>query len=123
MDHFDLRIRVDCPSVDEEELARLTRVLYSEIAATDVDDVRPLAMPGSGTPGAKSAGAVTIGTLVVTLAPVAVGSLMSVVSSWLSRQPSDVEIEMDGVRFKGRVTKRQREELVSNILRKLDSAP
>jgi hypothetical protein len=52
-----------------------------------------------------------------------VESLMALVSSWLSRQPSDVEVEIDGHRFRGGVTRSQRDELVAAYLRRLDREP
>lgn len=53
----------------------------------------------------------------MTLAPVVMESVMGVVSSWLSRQPGDVEVEIDGHRFKGRVTKAQQDEIVAAYVR------
>ena len=46
--------------------------------------------------------------------------LVAVVASWLTRQPSDVEVEIDGRRFRGRVTRAQRDELVAAYVRRLD---
>ncbi|MEU8216685.1 hypothetical protein [Micromonospora sp. NPDC048843] len=46
---------------------------------------------------------------------------MGVIASWLSRQPTDVEIEIDGRRFKGRVSKAQRDELVAAYLTRVSN--
>jgi hypothetical protein len=96
--------------------------LREALLDADVDDVRQ-GTAGSAPTGAKSGEVLAVGALVVTLAPTVVGSLMAMVSSWLSRQPSDVEVEIDGQRFRGAVTRSQREDLVAAYLRRLDREP
>lgn len=115
-------LRVVCPHVNVEGLAELTINLHEAVSAVDVDDVR-LGSAGPVPEGAKSGEALAVGALVVTLAPTIMNGLVAVVSSWLSRQPSDVEIEIDGHRFSGSVTPAQREELVATYLRRVDTAP
>ena len=85
----------------------------------DVDDVQ-LATAGPAPAGARSGELLAVGALVVTLAPTVVEGLMTVVSSWLGRQPNEVEVEVDGHRFRGRVTRAQRDELVATYVRHLD---
>jgi hypothetical protein len=113
-------IRVVCPGLDAEGLAELASNLHEAVSATDVDRTR-LGIGGPAPAGAKSGEILAVGALVVTLAPTVVGGLIAVVSSWLSRQPSDVEVEIDGHRLRGRMTRSQRDELVAAYLRRLDT--
>ncbi|MCM4077481.1 effector-associated constant component EACC1 [Paractinoplanes hotanensis] len=114
-------ILVRFPAADAENLSDLTRTLQKIILdESDVDDVRP-ATTGTAPAGSKSGEVVAVGALVVTLAPIVLEGLVTVLSSWLSRQPSDVEIEVDGHRFKGRVTKAQRDALVTAFVRRVES--
>jgi hypothetical protein len=49
---------------------------------------------------------------------------MAVVASWLSRQPADVKIEIDGQTFAGTVSRKQRDALVAAYLARVnDSQP
>ena len=120
MDEVNVRLQVACPGVDAEGVAELTRSLRDAILSLDVDSASP-ATAAPAAAGAKAGEAMTVGALVIVLAPIVVESLMAVVASWLSRQPGDVEIEIDGQAFKGQVTKAQRDELVDAYLRRLDS--
>jgi hypothetical protein len=112
-------VRVRCPGADPEQIEAMARGLRAEVLDTDVHDAR-LAVDGSASARAKSGELLAVGALVVTLAPTVAESLMTVVASWLSRQPDDVEIEVDGHRFRGRVTRTQRDELVAAYLRRID---
>lgn len=58
--------------------------------------------------------------LAVNLAPVVVPELVGLVTSWLSRQEVDVEVELDGQRLHGSVTRQQRDALVESYLRRVD---
>jgi hypothetical protein len=122
MEPATIRIRVLYPDADAEGLHDLSDNLREAVLDSDVDDVRP-ATAGQAPAGAKSGEALAIGALVVTLAPTVVEGLMAVVSSWLSRQPNEVEVEVDGHRFRGQVTRSQRDELVAAYLRRLDRQP
>ena len=114
-------IMVRFPAADAESLSDLTRNLQTIILdESDVYDVRP-ATTGPAPAGSKSGEVIAVGALVVTLAPIVLEGLVTVLSSWLSRQPSDVEIEVDGHRFKGRVTKAQRDALVTAFVRRVES--
>jgi hypothetical protein len=119
LDPVTIDLRVRCPGVDTEGLHELTRNLQQAVLAVEVDDVRP-ATGGRAPDGAKSAEVVAVGALIVTLAPIVMEGLVAVVASWLTRQPSDVEVEIDGRRFRGRVTRAQRDELVAAYVRRLD---
>ena len=72
-------------------------------------------------PGSKSGEVLAVGALIVTLAPTVIEGVVAVLTSWLSRQPDDVELEIDGQRFRGRVTKSQRDELVAAYVRRLNN--
>ena len=119
LEPLTIELRVGYPGGDHAQTQELAQSLRDAILATDVDDVRP-GTAGAAPAGAKSGELLAIGALVVELAPAVVPSLMAIVSSWLSRQPNDVEIEVDGQRFRGQVTRSQRDELVAAYLRRLD---
>ncbi|WP_433200954.1 hypothetical protein ACQP00_29695 [Dactylosporangium sp. CS-047395] len=119
MNPADISLRVIAPGLDGEYVERLTRSLRTEIVDLDVDDVTagPVAMAPAGT---KSAETLAIGALVVALAPTVAQSLMAVISSWLSRQPAEIEIEIDGHRITGSFTKEERDGLVAAYLRRIE---
>ncbi|MGK5682684.1 hypothetical protein [Actinoplanes sp. URMC 104] len=122
MEPVKIDVRVVVPGADAESVQDLAFDLRRAILDTDVDDVRP-ATAHAAPAGAKSGTALTVGALVVTLAPTVMEGLMAVVASWLSRQPRDVEIEVDGTRFRGPVTRQQRDELVKAYLHRLEREP
>jgi hypothetical protein len=119
MDSATIGVRVLCPDADVEHTHELALNLREALLGTDVDNVRP-GTAGVAPAGAKSGEALAVGALVVTLAPTVVESLMTVISSWLSRQSGEVEVEIDGHRLRGQVTQSQRDELVAAYLRRLD---
>jgi membrane-associated two-gene conflict system component 1 (EACC1) len=122
MEPLSVGVRVLAPEADAESVQDLTHNLREALLDADVDDVRP-ATAGPPPPGAKSAEAVALGSLVVTLAPTVLENLFSMVSSWLSRQSADVQVEIDGNRFQGRVTNSQRDELLRAYLSRVDPRP
>ncbi|SNY38107.1 effector-associated constant component EACC1 [Paractinoplanes atraurantiacus] len=122
MEPATVSVRIRCPGAEAEDLDDLAQNLREALLDTDVDDVRQ-EITGAAQAGAKSGEVLAAGALVVALAPTVVESLMTIVASWLSRQPSDVEIEVDGQRFRGRVTRSERDELVAAYLRRLDTKP
>jgi hypothetical protein len=122
MEAATMGVRVLVSDADIEGVHELTHNLREALLDTDVDDVRQ-ATAGPAVKGAKSGEVLAVGALVVTLAPPVVEHLMVVISSWLSRQPNDVEVEVDGQRFRGRVTRLQRDQLVAAYLRRLDREP
>jgi hypothetical protein len=122
MEPLSVGVRVLAPEADAESVQDLTHNLREALLDADVDDVRP-APAGPPPPGAKSAEAVALGSLVVTLAPTVLENLFGMVSAWLSRQSADVQVEIDGNRFQGRVTKSQRDELLRAYLSRVDPQP
>jgi hypothetical protein len=122
MEPLSVGVRVLAPEADAESVQDLTHHLREALLDADVDDVRP-ATAGPPPPGAKSAEAVALGSLVVTLAPTVLENLFGMVSSWLSRQSADVQVEIDGNRFQGRVTRSQRDELLRAYLSRVDPRP
>ncbi|MFI7601559.1 hypothetical protein [Actinoplanes sp. NPDC049681] len=121
METVTLDVRVLGAGLEPERVQESARDLRTAILTTDVDDAKP-APAGPAPAGAKSGDALSVGALVVTLAPSIVEALMGVVASWLSRQPGDIEIEIEGHRLKGHVTRAQRDELVAAYLSRLDAA-
>jgi hypothetical protein len=121
MDQVRISLLVACSGLDADGVADLTAGLRREILDVYVDNAE-LAAAGKAPEGAKSGALVAVGALVVTLAPTVVARMMDVISSWLSRQPGDVEIEIDGNRFQGRVSKAQRDDLVAAYLRQVDGS-
>lgn len=120
MEQVQISVQVACSGLDADGVADLTAGLRREVLKADVDSAGQ-AVVGKAPAGAKSSALVATGTLVVALAPTVVESLMGVISSWLSRQPGDVEIEIDGNRFQGQVSASQRDDLVAAYLRRVDS--
>jgi hypothetical protein len=117
-----LRIRLDVSAdVDDDVLARMTGDLRDELLDLDVDSVdRP--SDGSAPQGTKAGEVLAAGALLLTVAPTIVEGVVAVLVSWLSRQPSDVTIEIDGQKFTGPVTRKQRAALVAAYLARVDDA-
>jgi hypothetical protein len=111
-----LRVRGD--DLRDMDLADLSRNLREELLVLDVDDVRP-ATAGPAPRGAKSGEAISIGALVVTLAPGLITAVVNIAVSWLRRQPNTVELNVGGNQFKGRVTDAQRDALVAGLIHQL----
>ncbi|MBM2616435.1 hypothetical protein JIG36_12790 [Actinoplanes sp. LDG1-06] len=121
MPRADFPVRILHATADAEELQELAYNLREALLDSDVDDVRPATTDSPA--GAKSGQALAVGTLIVTLAPTVAEHVMAVISSWLSRQSSEIELEIDGKRFQGRVTRSERAELVAAWLRHVDREP
>jgi hypothetical protein len=113
----DLVLRVGGADVDDFELTEMAAGLRRDLLALDVDDVRPLA-DGRLPEGAKSGTAITLGALVVSTSPAVVGGVIAIVSSWLSRQPKHIEVEIEGQKLSGAVTAAQRDAIVQAYLAK-----
>lgn len=116
MSSITATILVKRPDADAEQLQELTQNLREAVLDAPIDDARP-ASAGPPPLGGKSGELIAVGALVVTLAPIAVEGLVTVLTSWLSRQSSEVEIEVGGRRFRGRVTRAQHDQLVAAFLR------
>jgi hypothetical protein len=122
MSDVTLSLRITSAELDPEDLADLTGMLRDEILGVPAETV-DLAPPGEPPPGAKAGEALAIGALVISVAPALVESLMAIVSSWLTRQPDDVELIIDGNRFRGRVSREERKQLVAAYLKRVDPGP
>lgn len=112
---MDLLLRVGGVDVDDAESAALSHSLRVELLAIEVDDVRQVE-GGAPPPGAKAAGAVAFGSLLISLAPGLLERVIDVVVSWLRRQPVYVEVEIGGQTLKASVTREQRDRLVAAFL-------
>src|SRR5262249_16284617 len=105
--------------VDPEELDSLTRklrlLLLDEV---DVDDVRVARGSGPTPEQAKPGELLEVGTLVVTLAPVAVRPLLRLVETWMHTRPvRTVKIELNGRSLElSRATAAQQQSLVDAFL-------
>ena len=83
---------------DSEEQASLTERLLREIADLDVDAVERV-RSGAAPAGAKG-DPVTLATLAVTLAPIALKSVTDLLQSWLSRhERASVTLESGGAKI------------------------
>jgi hypothetical protein len=83
-----LRLEVGADeNLDAEELVAITDELQEELLDANVNDVRTLA---SGEPptGAKAGEVLEFGTLIVTLSPIILESVVGIVRSWVSRRGS-----------------------------------
>lgn len=71
---------------DQEELDRLTAQLRERLLELDVDDVEPV-RSGDVPDGAKPVDAIAVGALAVTLAPIALRSVLDLVRTWIENRP------------------------------------
>ncbi|MFF3933664.1 hypothetical protein ACWCQB_33645 [Streptomyces hirsutus] len=74
------------PDSDREELDELTRHLRERLLELDVDRVEPVRADHVPA-GAKPADAIAVGALVVTLAPLALRSVLGLVQTWIENRP------------------------------------
>jgi hypothetical protein len=118
----ELRILLQTGSdSDDEELASHTSKLRRRLLELDVDDVR-LASAGPPPEGARSAGALEVGTLLVALAgtPHLLSSVGQVLSSWMSSRHGRsvaVQIGDDRIELSG-ITREDQERLLRTFERK-----
>jgi hypothetical protein len=103
------------------EVAGLARLLSRELLATEVADVRT-AVDGAAATNVKAAQTLAYGVLLVSLvqASGALRSLVDAVASWLRRQPTSVEVDFDGQRISGNLTREQRDALVRALLARVE---
>ncbi|MEV5331087.1 hypothetical protein [Streptomyces werraensis] len=71
---------------DQEELDALTLQLRERLLELDVDDVT-LERSGDVPVGAKPVDAIAVGALAVTLAPIALRSVLDLVRTWIENRP------------------------------------
>ncbi|MFC5668679.1 hypothetical protein [Streptomyces incanus] len=74
------------PDSDQEELDELTRHLRERLLELDVERVEQ-ARSGHVPAGAKPADAIAVGALAVTLAPIALRSVLGLVRTWIENRP------------------------------------
>ncbi|MFJ3306432.1 hypothetical protein ACIPSA_25575 [Streptomyces sp. NPDC086549] len=72
--------------VDLEELEELSLGLRQRLLELDVEDVE-MARDGTGPTGAKSAGLIAVGTLVVGLTPGVLRGVVRMVTAWMEHRP------------------------------------
>jgi hypothetical protein len=83
------------PEVDKEELAQLAHRLREHLLELDVDAIEPF-RSGAAPRGAKG-DPVTLATLAVTLAPIALTEVVKALQAWLSRhERASVSVESGG---------------------------
>jgi hypothetical protein len=83
------------PQADQEEQALLTQRLREHLLQLNVEDVGRV-NSDAAPPGAKG-DAVTLATLAVTLAPIALAEVMKALQTWLSRhERASVAVESGG---------------------------
>ncbi|MEU6537134.1 hypothetical protein [Streptomyces sp. NPDC047000] len=81
---------------DQEELDRLTGRLRDRLLELDVQRVE-LSRSGRAPDGAKPAGTIALGALVVTTAPFALRSVVRLLQTWLENRPvRAVTLTVDG---------------------------
>lgn len=71
---------------DREELDELTHRLRERLLELDVDDVEPI-RSGDVPDGAKPVDAIAVGALAVTMAPIALRSVLDLVRTWIENRP------------------------------------
>jgi hypothetical protein len=71
---------------DQEELDELTLQLRERLLELDVDDVE-LNRSGAVPAGAKPVDALAVGALAVTMAPIALRSVLDLVRTWIETRP------------------------------------
>ncbi|WP_443049551.1 hypothetical protein [Streptomyces sp. HD] len=74
------------PDSDQEELDALTLLLRERLLELDVDRVE-LASGRTVPEGAKPGAAIAVGALAVTLAPLALRGVLSLLETWLQNRP------------------------------------
>lgn len=91
-----LMLHVDAgPEADQEELEQLAHRLREHLLELDVYDVEPF-RSGAAPAGAKG-DPITLATLAVTLAPIALTEVMKALQAWLSRhERASVSVESGG---------------------------
>lgn len=79
---ISLRISGDA-AADNEELSRLSDGLREDLIEAGAESVEPI--PGGEAPAGSKGDLITVGNLLVTLAPTALAGLIAMLKSWTSR--------------------------------------
>jgi hypothetical protein len=74
------------PDSDREELAQLTGQLRSQLLELDVERV-DLVRGGQAPPGSKVVDPITIGAIIITLAPTVIQAVVGLVQNWHKDHP------------------------------------
>ncbi|MET8082092.1 hypothetical protein [Streptomyces sp. NPDC005303] len=84
------------PDSDQEELDVLTLQLREQLLGLEVDQVELKRLDAAPT-GAKPGEAIALGSLVVTVAPIALRAVLSLLETWIGHRPiRAVTVTMDG---------------------------
>lgn len=105
--------------VDDEELDELSRQLRSELGELGIEVTNPVS-PGKAPAGAKG-DPITLTTLAVTLAPIALTELMKALQAWLTRHDrATVTVESEGkkITITGSPSKEQQRTLEAFVSRR-----
>lgn len=106
------------PEADDEELAQLGRQLRTQLLELDVEAVDPVREDAA--PAGSKGDPVTLATLAVTLAPLALTEVMKAVQAWLTRHDRasvTVESGTDKITITGSPSKEQQRTLDAFISR------
>jgi hypothetical protein len=95
-DKAELIIEVSATDATDDDIDRMTRHLLSELREMDVESAE-LAGGGLAPKGTKSVDPVTTGSLVVSILPTVLPTIVGMVQAWAARGPGRT------VKFKGKV--------------------
>jgi hypothetical protein len=116
---MDVTLQLD-GNLDDDLRADLAQDLREVLLTLDdVEDAK--FVTGAGTPGgAKAAGVITWGSLLVSIASVpSLRVVVDALASWLRRQPQDITVEVAGAKLSGAVSHTERERLVDAFVSRL----
>jgi hypothetical protein len=94
-----LTVRIEAQDADEDELDRLTRQLLAEVRDHTEVDQAELVLSNGAPAGAKAAGIVELGTLLVQVQPKALPGLLGMLREWATRprtQSIKVVLQVEG---------------------------
>lgn len=95
-DLIELEIEVSAQDAAEDELDRLTRQLLGELHESEIESAE-LGKSGAAPQGTKSIDPVTVGSIVVAVAPTVLPKMVEAVQAWMMRGQGRI------VKFKGKV--------------------
>lgn len=113
-------VQVEIDDADAEELDQSTRRMRDELLELDVADVS--ADRSALTPEGAKGDAVTVGTLVITLTPMVLGSVCQLLRIWVSREKGRRIVLKDGkktLEITGSTTERH-QQLIDTFLKEED---
>ena len=95
-DLAQFNIEISASDTTEEDIDRMTRQLLSELRDTDVESAR-LTSTGQIPAGAKSADAISVGSIMISAIPTVLPAIVGLVQSWAARGQGRT------VKFKGQI--------------------